>query len=213
MKMGMQTIDALVENLKPAPPLRPRRAVLGVLGVLGVAVGVVAIQYGLRPDIMAGQPHPMVMIREGMLLLLGGATLGAVIRAARPGVGQVSYDWLWVLAAATLFPATAIFLSMANGRFPATDLMPPSVYYCVGISLVSGLVIGSVMTLWLRRGAPTNLAQTGWLVGLSSGSFGAFAYGLHCPSISVYYVGLWYTVVIAACAVAGRMIVPRLIRW
>jgi hypothetical protein len=213
MTMHRQTIDALVENLKPAPLLRPRQAVLGVVGVLAVAVAVVAVQYGLRPDIMAGQPHPMVMIREGMLLLLGGATLGAVIRAARPSVGQVSYEWVWVLAAATLFPATAAFLSMVNGRFPMTDLMATSVYYCVGISLVSGLVIGGVVTLWLRRGAPTNLSQAGWLVGLSSGSFGAFAYGLHCPSISVYYVGLWYTIVIAACAVAGRMIVPRLIRW
>ncbi len=45
------------------------------------------------------------------------------------------------------------------------------------------------------------------------GSFGAFAYGLHCPSITVFYVGLWYTGAILLCALVGRLIVPRLIRW
>ena len=56
-------------------------------------------------------------------------------------------------------------------------------------------------------------AGIGWLVGLASGSFGAFAYGLHCVSITVFYVGLWYTGAVALCALLGRLIVPRLIRW
>lgn len=213
MTMPRPTIDALVEDLQPSSPLRPRQAVAGVLGVLAVAVGVVAIQYGLRPDIMAGKPHPMIMIREGTLLLLGGATLGAVLRAARPGVGQSSSEWLWALGAALLFPATALILSVTEGRIPIQDIASRNAYYCLGISLVSGLVIGAVLTAWLRRGAPTNLAQAGWLVGLSSGSFGAFAYGLHCPSISIYYVGMWYSLAVALCALIGRAIVPRLIRW
>jgi hypothetical protein len=185
MTMTRPTIDALVEDLQPSAPLKPRQAIAGVLGVLGVAIGVVAIQYGLRPDIMAGKPHPMIMIREGTLLLLGGATLGAVLRSARPGVGQGNSGWLWALGAALLFPATALFLSVTEGRIPFHEIASRNAYYCLVVSLASGLVIGGVLTVWLRRGAPTNLAQAGWLVGLSSGSFGAFAYGLHCPSISI----------------------------
>jgi hypothetical protein len=206
-------IDALVADLVPVRRVRPAAAIAGVAAVVIVAVGVIALQFGLRADVMAARPHPMIMIREGMLLLLGGATLGAVIQSARPGVGRHNGGWLWVLAAAMLFPLTAIVLSMINGRFPMPDAMSPSAPYCMGISLTSGLIIGGVLTAWLRSGAPTVPARTGWLVGLSSGSFGAFAYGLHCPSDSVYYVGLWYSIAIGACAVLGRLIVPRLIRW
>ena len=85
--------------------------------------------------------------------------------------------------------------------------------WCFGVSIGGGLLIGAGLTLWLRSGAPTAINRIGWLVGLTSGSFGAFAYGLHCSSISVFYVGLWYTGAIMLCALLGRLIVPRLIRW
>jgi hypothetical protein len=213
MSMKRSNIDALVADLAPVAPVKPVTAILGVLAVVAVAVAVVALQFGLRPDVVAGRPQPMIMIREGLLLLLGGAALGAVVRSARPGVGQLSFEWVWVLAAAMLFPAVAVFLSFLHGEFPMSDLMSPSARYCMGISLVSGLIIGGVLTAWLRRGAPTALARTGWLVGLASGSFGAFAYGLHCPSSSIYYIGLWYALAVGSCALLGRLIVPRLIRW
>jgi hypothetical protein len=213
MSMKRSNIDTLVADLTPVAPVKPGTAIFGVLAVVVVAVTLVALLFGLRPDVMAGRPHPMIMIREGMLLLLGGATLGAVVRSARPGVGQLSFEWVWVLAAAMLFPAVAILMSFLNGGFPMSDLMSPSARYCMGVSVVSGLVIGGVLTAWLRRGAPTALARTGWLVGLASGSFGAFAYGLHCPSSSIYYVGLWYALAVGSCALLGRLIVPQLIRW
>ena len=73
--------------------------------------------------------------------------------------------------------------------------------------------MGSVLTAWLRRGASTALNRAGWLVGLASGSFGAFAYSLHCPSNSIYYVGIFYSAVVAISAAVGRLIVPAAIRW
>ncbi len=213
MTMQHSPIAALVADLVPVRRVRSAPAIAGVAAVVVAAIAVVALLFGLRPDVIAGRPHPMIMVREGMLLLLGGASLGAVIRSARPGIGRHSVDWLWVLAAAMLFPLTAVALSLINGRFPMSDMVSPSAPYCLGISLVSGLVIGGVLTAWLRRGAPTVPTRSGWLVGLASGSFGAFAYGLHCPSQSVYYIGLWYSLAIGACALLGRLIVPRLIRW
>jgi hypothetical protein len=206
-------IDDLVNDLKPVTPLRPRQAVLGVMLVFLVAIAVVAGVYGLRPDVMAGRPHPMVMMRGGMLLLLGGATLGAAVRSARPSVGGESRGWLGVVAAAMLFPATAATLFLIDGRMPVGEVMSASAPYCLGISGATGLVIGAVLTLWLRQGAPTDLRQTGWLVGIASGSFGTCAYSLHCPDLSLYYVGLWYTLAVGLCALGGRLIVPRLVRW
>ncbi|MBU6207998.1 MAG: DUF1109 family protein, partial [Alphaproteobacteria bacterium] len=58
-----------------------------------------------------------------------------------------------------------------------------------------------------------NSVRAGWLVGLASGSFGTFAYSLNCPSNSIYYIGLIYSLAVGVCAVTGRLIVPRIIRW
>lgn len=212
MKMKVD-IDSLVADLTPVTPVRPRGA-LALVGVtLAVAIMWIAMHFGIRPDVLAGSPHPIVMIRGGILLLLGVASLAGVITSARPGVGQASHGWRWALAAAALFPATSLVLALLGDGFPTEVLHSPTGPWCLKISFACGLLIGSALTAWLRRGAPTALNRTGWLVGLAAGSFGAFAYGLHCPSITVYYVGLWYSGAVALCALAGRLIVPPLIRW
>ncbi|MGB5724829.1 MAG: NrsF family protein [Parasphingorhabdus sp.] len=36
---------------------------------------------------------------------------------------------------------------------------------------------------------------------------------MHCPFNSIFYVGLWYSLAVAICAIAGRLVVPHLIRW
>lgn len=206
-------IETLVADLKPVRPVSPRGGALIAFVGAAVVVGVVAATLGFRPDVVSGDPHPVVMMREGMLLLLGFASLAAVVASARPGVGQSSTGWRWALAAAALFPLTSIILSMNGGGFPVEVLFSVDGPWCLGVSTAGGLLIGAGLTLWLRAGAPTALNRIGWLVGLASGSFGAFAYGLHCASITVYYVGLWYTGAVLLCAVLGRLIVPRLIRW
>ncbi len=206
-------IETLVADLEPVRPVSPRGGVLITLVAAAVVVAIVAALFGLRPDVVAGDPHPVVMMREGMLLLLGFASLAAVVASARPGVGQSSTGWRWALAAASLFPVTSLVLSLSGDGFPMDVLFSVDGPWCLGISLCGGVMIGAGLTLWLRRGAPTALNRIGWLVGLASGSFAAFAYGLHCSSISVYYVGLWYTGAIMLCAALGRLVVPRLIRW
>ena len=70
-------IEALVADLQPVRPVEPRGGILLTLAAAGVAAAIVAAWLGLRPDIVAGKPHPMVMMREGMLLVLGFASLAA----------------------------------------------------------------------------------------------------------------------------------------
>lgn len=169
--------------------------------------------FGLRSDVMAGQPAGIVVLRAGALLLLGSAALTAVIAAARPGVGQTSHGWRWALGAALIFPLTSLVIMLAERRLPMAELTSPNGPWCLGISGVSALAIGTALTLWLHRGAPVALNRAGWLVGLAAGSFGAFAYSLHCPSTTIPYVGIWYTLAVGLCALAGRLIVPRFLRW
>jgi hypothetical protein len=210
-------IDGLAASLTPVRRVRARDGMLTALGAAVLTSLVVVLHYGLRTDLAAGEPHPMVMLRGGMLALLGIATTIAAIAAARPAVGQGQNGWAWALAAAAIMPVTAaaMFLYHKAMDMPFGPNAMDFAYagYCVRISGLSALLIGGMLTLWLRTGAPTALNRTGWLVGLAAGSFGTFAYSLHCPSDSIYYIGLWYSLAVGICAVVGRLIVPHLIRW
>jgi hypothetical protein len=39
------------------------------------------------------------------------------------------------------------------------------------------------------------------------------AYSLTCPSNSIAYAGLWYSLAVLGTAVICRLAVPRLLRW
>ena len=84
---------------------------------------------------------------------------------------------------------------------------------CLQVSLLGGLATAIPMVLHLRRGAPISPERAGWLTGISSGGLGAFAYNFHCPFNDLIYIGVWYTLAVGICAIAGRLIVPHLIRW
>lgn len=174
-------------------------------------IAVVAATLGLRPDVVAGDPHP-VGHDEGMLLLLD---LHRLLRLSHPPGRGLSKQHRLALGAGCgiAFSAYEHCTFDDQHRFSngcAVFRRRPVVLRRQHRRRIAG---SSGLTLWLRSGAPTAINRIGWLVGLASGSFGAFVYGLHCSSISVFYVGLWYTGAIMLCALLGRLIVPRLIRW
>lgn len=211
--MSVNNIETLVADLVPVRPVAPRDgfALMAVATVFAVVL--VAMMFGLRSDVMNGTPEPIVVVRAGILFILGLATVSAVIASARPSVGQRSTGWRWALAAASLFPITAAVLALVNRQEALAEVSSVTGLWCLGISGASALFIGGLLTAWLRQGAPTSINRTSWLVGLAAGSFGTLAYSLHCPSTTVYYVGLWYTLAIALSAGVARLTVPRLIRW
>lgn len=213
--MMEKDIEALVADLRPVRPIRSGNGAAVALAMAGVAVAIVIATVGVRPDVADMRPHPIVMLREGTLLLLGFASLAAVVASARPGVGrpESGNGWRWALAAAMLFPATSLILALRNGGVPAEVRHMVNGVGCLAISLTAALLVGGALTIWLRRGAPTAINRIGWLVGLTAGSFGTFAYGLRCMSMTVFYVGIWYTAAVALSAVIGRLVVPRFIRW
>jgi hypothetical protein len=207
------TIDALIAGLRPVTPVRPRNGI-GLMLAAGALVSVVAAwRYGLRADITAGAPHPMVVLRLGTLLLLGLATGLAAIATARPAVGTSRSGWQWVLTGVLLFPLAALIAMAWSKTAVPMALAPDYGIACLRISLASALFVGGALTIWLRQGASVNPRRTGWLIGLAAGSFGTFAYALHCPMTSIVYIGVWYTAAVGIAALAGRVIVPPLLRW
>jgi hypothetical protein len=211
--MAVNPIDGLVEQLSPVRRLRPAAPWAMVLGMTALAITLIAMRFGLRRDVMSGHPEGLVLLRGGVLILLGSSALAALVAAARPGVGQTSHGWRWALGAALLYPLATVILSLANGAIPHAELAADSGPWCLFLGGGSGLAIGGALTLWLRQGAPVALNRAGWLVGLAAGAFGTFAYSLHCPSETVQYAGIWYTGAIGLCALAARAVVPPLLRW
>lgn len=210
-------IEALVADLKPVRRVQPGLGLAITIIAAAFSCFAVINTYGVRPDLVAGMPHPLVTIRAGLLLLLGMAAALSVTTSARPSVGRSGNGWLWALLAALLLPASAmiawLYHNAANLPFAPGDLDFRYAKWCLQLSVGSALLIGAALTAWLRTGAPIGLDRAGWLVGIAGGSFGTFSYSLHCPSDSIFYVGIFYTMAVAASAGLGRLIVPPLIRW
>lgn len=210
--MGKFDIQTLVDELEPVKALHPARSIFASVAVTGVIMTIVLLWLGPREDLMIGKPDSMFLLRGGILLLLGFANAFAVLAMASPSVGRQGKGWQVALTAALLFPLAALIVGMSDGPADATSAMQTGMQ-CLRMSVMGGLAVAIPMVLHLRRGAPTSANRAGWLTGLAAGGFGAFAYGFHCPFNSIVYIGLWYSLAVGICAVLGRLIVPRLIRW
>lgn len=211
--MSDMMIDRLVEELTPVKPLKNRDGLALTLAIAAILAAAVAMLTGIRGDLLMGMPHPMFFLRGGALLLLGVTSSYAVIAMSQPAVGNSFKGWIWALLAALLFPATAIVMAMIAAPDNVAIFVPRYGVECLAISMLVGSGIAAAQVFWLRRGAPVALERAGWLVGMSSGALGAAAYSLHCPFNSIFYVGLWYSLAVALCAILGRLVIPRLIRW
>jgi hypothetical protein len=204
-------ISALVEDLQPVQPLNGMRGLwMPLLAITTALMGTAAI-FGFRPDLLAGQPAEMFLIRAGILLLLGVSCAHAVLSMASPSVGKQNSGWKMAVAGAFLFPLSALIVAFTGEMPPRAQML--NGYECVIMSAIGAFAAAIPMVYWLRKGAPTSPERAGWLVGLASGGLGAFAYNFHCPFNSIVYIGLWYGLAVGVSAVAGRLMVPRLIRW
>ena len=212
MTMTNLTIQQLVDDLQPVRALRPMRSIAASLAIVGVALALILVSFGPRPDLLAGKPDAMFLLRSGTLLLLGLANAYAAIGIASPSVGRQSSSWQIAVAAALLFPMSALIVALSVSPSEAMAATQTGMK-CLQVSLLGGLATAIPMVLHLRRGAPISPERAGWLTGISSGGLGAFAYNFHCPFNDLIYIGVWYTLAVGICAIAGRLIVPHLIRW
>lgn len=205
-------IASLVEDLQPVQPLNGKRGLALPLLITAILLAGVGIISGFRPDLMAGNPAEIFLLRAGILLLLGVACAHAVIAMASPSVGRHNNGWQMAIAGALLFPLAALIVASTGNIGPAISQARYGME-CLMISAIGAFSTAIPMVIWLRRGAPTSPNRAGWLTGIASGGLGAFAYNFHCQFNSIVYIGLWYGLAVTICAIIGRLVVPRLIRW
>ncbi|MDG2004749.1 MAG: DUF1109 domain-containing protein [Novosphingobium sp.] len=208
-----QLIAGLVDTLQPASPLRFSRGAVLAFGGLVLAIGLAVLQYGIRPDLMAGHPHAMFILAGGLFLLLGLACTVATVAMSNPRVGSDRNGWGWAAATASLLPLSALAIALIEGQSAWLASEPDHGVICLGISLGLGLIFAAILVSWLRRGAPASPERAGLLTGIAAGCAGVVAFTFVCPINSIMHIGLWHGLAVTLGAMAGRLVVPHLVRW
>lgn len=206
-------ITELVGGLKPVRPLRLSGGLSFALAGLGVTLAAVALLFGFRPDVLAGNFDPVFLLATGLFFLLGLAASATVIVMSRPHVGSDHSGWRWAAAMAALLPIAAIITGLKRGPAAMSAAGAGHGLDCLIAGSALGLLVAAALVWWLRRGAPTSPERAGLLTGIAAGSFGIFAFSFHCQYNDIVHIGLWHGLAVAVSAGLGRLFVPRLIRW
>ena len=206
-------IDSLVADLEPVAPLSRSGGLTGAFVATLAAVCFAALAFGLRPDIVAGELDPVFLLSSGLFLLLACAATFGAVQMSRPRVGNHQTGWIWALAMAALLPASAMLTWLASLLGGGNAVVDPGGWKCAGLGVALGLGVAVMLTMRLRVGAPTSPERAGLLSGIAAGSAGAFAVSLHCVHNDIVHIGLWHATAVIAGALAGRWIVPALVRW
>jgi hypothetical protein len=206
-------IARLVADLRPAAPLRQRDG-MG-LALLALALGAVLVTggLGLRQDLMAGRPDPLVLTAAGLFLVLALASAWAAVDMARPAVGIRRDGWGWTALMAAVLPGAALAVMAADALAGAPAGPDRGGWACLVLGSGIGLLTGAALTVWLRRGAPGSPERAGLLTGVAAGAAGIFAVSLWCPEDSIVHIGVWHAAAVAAMGLLGRLALPRVLRW
>ena len=205
-------IDQLADDLAPVQPIRLVHGMALVALATVATILLVELIDGLWSGIVDGTANGLFFIANGMLGLLGAASALAVLRMASPRVGNSHEGARWSFAMLGLLPATAL-VTLAIGGSLASIMADPYGFECMTAGAGFGLVTGAALVMWLRRGAPVSLNAAGLFTGVAAGAIGSFAYGLACPIDTIGHLGIWHVLPVAIAAVAGRLVVPPLVRW
>lgn len=217
MRMTDASIDALIDGLADElKPVRPRRTGQGPLWVLlGWAGGAAAlIAYaGMRHDLLGGQMPMLSMLSFWLIAGVGMAAVWSAIRMGMPGVGRDYGGWRWAGLVALALPLSALLLSMGNSHAAMESARMGAGTRCLAEAVISGLGVGAALFAWLKAGAPTSPERAGLVIGLAAGSAGATIVALHCSIDNIVHISLWHGLAVMLSAAAGRLFLPRFLRW
>lgn len=206
-------VDELAQDLQPVRPMKPVQAWAMTGLAVVAAIGVSLLVLGARPDVASGRPEPFLMLANGLLLMLALASSLAVISMARPQIGNSYQGPGWALGMAAILPASALGLMLLH-ESPSLGLpWVENGLICLASSAGLSLIVALPLIWWLRRGAAARPGLAGLLTGIAAGSFGVFAFALHCSHGDMMHIGIWHSLAVIACGGIGRIAIPPLIRW
>jgi hypothetical protein len=206
-------IKAMVaDGRRPGFALRHVWYGAAILAVL-VAAAVFLATLGPRQDILQAVQTVRFPLKFVITLTLFFSAYGVLTGLSRPADAADARRQR--LLAAPILLAIAIILellSVPSSEWVARLIGSNSLLCFVFIPLI-GLGPLAVFLTALRYGATTRPTLAGATAGLLAGSLAATFYAAHCPDDSPLFVATWYTVAIAAMALASALIAPRIVRW
>jgi hypothetical protein len=167
---------------------------------------------GPRPG-LADAPVHFLALKLFFTISLAVTGAFALFRAIHPGRDPRRLSRYLLLPIVAVGAAGLVALALAPRTAWGEMMLGTHWAMClVCIPLFAMLPFG--LLIWgISRGAPTELVRTGTIAGLVAGALGAAAYSLHCPDDSLPFVAIWYAASILFCALIGRWLGPRLLRW
>ncbi|MBT8389148.1 MAG: DUF1109 domain-containing protein, partial [Altererythrobacter sp.] len=153
-------IAGLTEELTPVRSFSERDGMkLVVIAAAATFLGVLVIE-GLWVGAFQGEAAPFFWVTNGLLLLLGLASAGAVIAMASPGVGNHHDAPKWAFAMLGVLPLAALS-SVVSHDAGIGALNDDAALHCFTASLIAATATGGALTMWLRRGAPVSQQAAG----------------------------------------------------
>ncbi len=209
--------DALILDLSAnlAPVRRRRPAREGAL-LLALGTAELALLLGLgamRPDMarMIATPY-MLWKLCGLALLAGVACMGA-IRSFSPTV-RPRAGLLATLAVAAALMVLGSFVTPGHheGQTLLERLAPLQGMLCSASIVVLALPLMAMLSVLMRRGAPTHPQGSALASGLAASTLAAFIFAFCCRVNDPLYIAVWYSVACAAVTAIARWLLPRRFR-
>ncbi|MFC4276670.1 DUF1109 domain-containing protein [Achromobacter aloeverae] len=182
------------------------------LGGLG-SILLMAMIYGIRPDIRAMLATPLFWARMAFPACTAAAALLAAARLSRPGM-PVGRGWVLLAApVVAVWGAAAVMLLAAPAQARLPMVLGVTWRTCpFNIALLS--VPTFIAVFWAMKGlAPTRPRLAGATAGLLASATATVAYCLHCPEMGVAFWAVWYFTGMLLPTALGALLGPKLLRW
>ncbi len=198
-------------TVKPGAAARRYSVAIG-LGALAAAL-LMAMLLGVRHDLGQATAHPMFWVKLGYVASLALASVFAVSRLSRPGLGLTEAA-IALAAPVLLIWALAAIALIGSGATEREDLLFGRTWSSCPFLIAALSVPMLVAVMWAMKGlAPTRLRIAGAAAGLASGAIGAVLYSLHCTEMGAPFLASWYLVGMLIPTAVGTLLGPRILRW
>ncbi|QXQ06389.1 DUF1109 family protein [Sphingosinicellaceae bacterium] len=207
-------IDGLVAGLTPVRRRAPWRDVALLALVAAAELVLVTTSMPMRHDMGPAMHRMMFWWKLGGSLCITVASVAALVVLltpdARPNAGRRR-----ILGAAAAVLAGGVALvaagAMPMGASPMAEWREG--FACMACIVLFGIPLLAAMVFVARRAAPARPRAAATAAGLAAAGWGAVVFAWSCPHDDPGYVAVWFGLALAGGALAGRLLLPRLLRW
>ena len=218
---------AVAERVRAAVAQTPAsRATVGRRLALALVAAPSAILLGLLGSCLVFRGRPLFRVdlwllpevafagRLLVLVLLAGTATALALIPGRRGLGvRVSLLLIAALAVAPLYTFLTMFepIGTAVGDAAARALHPLGLP-CALVAFAVGMLALTAFGLALRRAVPSAPVNRAAALGAAAGGWAGVALFLQCPAKNTLHLLVGHSLPVAAFALLGAIVLPRLLR-